>query len=88
MKSKGDILIGLPSTGLHTNGYSLARKVLLDKYAIGEHIDELGSSIDEELLKIHQIIDIFSLKNVEFHQKANAFFFQYYNLNFYKTQWH
>ena len=30
--NSGDILIGLPSTGLHTNGYSLARKVLLDHY--------------------------------------------------------
>ena len=52
--SKGDVLVGLPSNGLHTNGYSLARKVLLDKYKIGQHIEELGSSIDEELLKIHK----------------------------------
>ena len=52
--SKGDVLVGLPSNGLHTNGYSLARKVLLDKYKIGEYIEELGSSIDEELLKIHK----------------------------------
>ena len=52
--SKGDILVGLPSNGLHTNGYSLARKVLLDKYKIGEYIDDLGCSIDEELLKIHK----------------------------------
>ena len=52
--SKGDILVGLPSNGLHTNGYSLARKVLLDKYKIGENIEDLGCSIDEELLKIHK----------------------------------
>ena len=52
--SKGDILVGLPSNGLHTNGYSLARKVLLDKYKIGEYIEDLGCSIDEELLKIHK----------------------------------
>ena len=52
--SKGDVLVGLPSNGLHTNGYSLARKVLLDKYKIGEYIEEIGSSIDEELLKIHK----------------------------------
>ena len=52
--TKGDILIGLPSNGLHTNGYSLARKVLLDKYKIGEHIEQLGCSIDQELLKIHK----------------------------------
>ena len=52
--TKGDILIGLPSNGLHTNGYSLARKVLLDKYKIGEHVEQLGCSIDQELLKIHK----------------------------------
>ena len=43
-----------PSNGLHTNGYSLARKVLLDKYKIGENIKALGCSIDDELLKIHK----------------------------------
>lgn len=52
--TKGDILIGLPSNGLHTNGYSLARKVLLDKYKIGEYIEEIDCSIDQELLKIHK----------------------------------
>ena len=52
--SRGDILVGLPSNGLHTNGYSLARKVLLDKYKIGEHVKDLGCSVDEELLKIHK----------------------------------
>ena len=49
-----DILIGLPSTGLHTNGYSLARKVLLDKYDIDENIESLGSSLSEALLAIHE----------------------------------
>ena len=52
--SRGDILVGLPSNGLHTNGYSLARKVLLDKYKIGEYVKDLGCSVDEELLKIHK----------------------------------
>ena len=50
----GNVLVGLYSNGLHTNGYSLARKVLLPKYNIGEHIPELGCSIDEELLKVHR----------------------------------
>tara|TARA_Y100000590_G_C15712545_1_gene1010785 strand:+ start:758 stop:1756 length:999 start_codon:yes stop_codon:yes gene_type:complete len=51
---KGNLLIGLYSNGLHTNGYSLARKVLLPKYGIGQHIDRLNSSIDDELLKVHR----------------------------------
>ena len=50
----GNILVGLRSNGLHTNGYSLARKVLLSKYKIGEHIPRLGSTIEDELLKIHR----------------------------------
>lgn len=50
----GDVLIGLSSNGLHTNGYSLARKVLLDKYKLYQHIDELGCSLGEELLKTHR----------------------------------
>ena len=49
-----DILIGLPSTGLHTNGYSLARKVLLDKYDINEHISSIDSKLSDGLLAIHK----------------------------------
>jgi len=50
---KGDILIGFPSNGLHTNGYSLARSVLLNKYKIDHKFDELELTLGEELLKIH-----------------------------------
>ena len=50
----GDILIGLPSTGLHTNGYSLARKVLLSEYDVNDHITDLGCTVGESLLAVHE----------------------------------
>ena len=49
-----DVLIGLPSTGLHTNGYSLARKALLDRYAVDRYFDTLGTTLGESLLSIHK----------------------------------
>lgn len=50
---RGNILIGLESNGLHTNGYSLARKALFPKYKIDENVKELGETIAEALLKVH-----------------------------------
>lgn len=49
----GDVMIGLKSTGLQTNGYSLARKVLFPKYKYNTYFDELGSTLSEALLAVH-----------------------------------
>lgn len=51
---KGDLLLGFPSTGLHTNGYSLARKVLFSKYEVGDHVDELGTTLGNSMLAVHK----------------------------------
>jgi phosphoribosylformylglycinamidine cyclo-ligase len=52
--AKGDVLIGLPSTGLHTNGYSLARYVLIPKYSLRKRIAELGGTLGDALLAVHR----------------------------------
>ena len=52
----GDVLLALPSTGLHTNGYSLARKLLFDTagYRPETMLPELGSTVADALLAVHR----------------------------------
>ncbi len=52
---RGDVLIGIRSNGLHTNGYSLARKVFLEqaKWPLDRYVEEFGCTLAEELLRIH-----------------------------------
>ncbi len=50
----GDVLVGLPSTGLHTNGYSLARKILLREWAIDTYVSELDGTVGDILLTVHR----------------------------------
>lgn len=52
--SEGDILLGFPSTGLHTNGYSLARKVLFSEYDVSDRVEQLGTTVGEALLTVHK----------------------------------
>jgi phosphoribosylformylglycinamidine cyclo-ligase len=70
----GDLIIGVPSSGLHTNGYSLAREVLFKRarYTPEKYIEELGCPLGEELLRVHrpysvllkEILSRFSLKGI------------------------
>jgi phosphoribosylformylglycinamidine cyclo-ligase len=52
----GDALIGVPSSGLHTNGYSLARHIVFDtlKLTVDSHVGELGRTVGEALLEPHR----------------------------------
>ena len=53
---KGDVLLAMPSTGLHTNGYSLARKLLFDVAGLrpDSHVPELASILADTLLQVHR----------------------------------
>lgn len=51
---KGNVLVGLKSNGLHTNGYSLARKVFYNRKKLNEYISELKCKAGDELLKVHR----------------------------------
>ena len=51
---KGDVLIGLSSNGIHTNGYSLIRKVFDTKSKLNKYYTELKGKLGKELLKVHR----------------------------------
>lgn len=71
---EGDIVIGFPSSGVHSNGYSLVRKIVFEKQKmdVDKFIPELGTTIGEELLKptriytkvILPLVEKFNIKGV------------------------
>jgi phosphoribosylformylglycinamidine cyclo-ligase len=52
----GDRVYGLSSNGLHTNGYSLVRKIIFEEMGLGidDEVDELGCTVGQELLRVHR----------------------------------
>ena len=49
----GNVLIGIPTNGLQTNGFSLARKILFPKYSPEDFLPELGCTVADALLAVH-----------------------------------
>ena len=69
---EGDVIVGIPSTGVHSNGYSLVRKIVLEKMGlkVDDKIEELGCTVAEEFLKptriyVKEVLDL--IKKFDIH---------------------
>lgn len=71
----GDVILGIESSGLHSNGYTLARKVLLSKYSVNDNAEHLVQTVGEELLVptriyVKPVVEILK-KKIAVHGLAN-----------------
>jgi phosphoribosylformylglycinamidine cyclo-ligase len=71
---QGDLILGVESTGLHSNGYTLAREVLLSKYSVDDNAEHLVQTVGEEMLAptriyVRPVMEL--LKRVRVHGLAN-----------------
>jgi phosphoribosylformylglycinamidine cyclo-ligase len=71
----GDVILGVESSGLHSNGYTLARKVLLSKYSVNDNAEHLVQTVGEELLVptriyVKPVMELFR-KKIAIHGLAN-----------------
>ncbi|MEO9363405.1 MAG: phosphoribosylformylglycinamidine cyclo-ligase [Nitrososphaera sp.] len=71
----GDVILGVESSGLHSNGYSLARKIMLSKYSVDDTAEHLVQTVGEELLVptriyVKPVMELFK-KKIAVHGLAN-----------------